>query len=107
MKLRFVKFLTSRENEIEKKEKEDEIPRFATTQLGRDQSPVPLPLSSLYHFRSLPPSAPPARALYRPSFPSATGRKSDVLQLSFPQLFCFFPLLLHKITEAEERGGRG
>ena len=38
MKLHFVKFLTSRENEIEKKEEEAIITYFATTQLGRVQS---------------------------------------------------------------------
>lgn len=47
MKLRLVKFLTSRENEIEKKEEEGRSPIITcstTSQPGRSQTPLPLPL---------------------------------------------------------------
>ena len=65
MKLRFVKFFTSRENEIEKKEeggRRSNISCLAVTQLGRSQSPrsrSPLLFSSSLHHSILPPSTRP------------------------------------------------
>ena len=82
MKLRFVKFLTSRGNEIEKKEEEAPITHFATTQLDRGQShlscsrPPPFIISVL--FSPTTPHPP------LPSFPSATGQEINILQLSLP-----------------------
>ena len=61
MKLRFVKFFTSRENEIEKKEGgEGRSPAIAcsVTQLARNHSPAPALPFSLHHF-ILPPSTQP------------------------------------------------
>ena len=65
MKLRFVKFFTSRENEIEKKEEGGRSTALAcstVTQLARSHSPASAPRSCLHHFHSssLHP-APPAR----------------------------------------------
>ena len=71
MKLRFVKFLTSRENEIEKKEeggRRSNISCPSATQLGRGQSPRSRPhfcflfLSSFLLYSPLHP-APPTRNL--------------------------------------------
>ena len=101
MKLRFVKFLTSRENEIEKKEEEATITYFATTQLGRGQSHRSRPPPSIPLF--LPPPRPTTPHPPPPSFPSATCRESNILQLSLPAVL-LLPSLFHKITEAEESG---
>ena len=98
MKLRFVKFLTSRENEIEKKEEEATITYFATTQLGRGQSHRSRPPPSIPLF--LPPPRPPTPHPPPPSFPSATNRESNILQLSFPS--CSASLfLLHKLPKQQ------
>lgn len=101
MKLRFVKFLTSRENEIEEKEDEDGTTTSTILPPGRDQS---LPSTSLLppSPHSLPPPVPPPAPL-PPSLSSATCRKNNILQLSLPSCSAS-PFLLHKITEAEERG---
>ena len=108
MKLRFVKFLTSRENEIEKKEEEGPtLHALLSSQLGRGQSH----LSRSYLL--LPPSftislhpAQLPRTLRRPAPPPPrTGR---AIFSSYPLSSCSAsPFLLHKITEATERGGRG
>ena len=90
MKLRFVKFFTSRENEIEKKEEEEVgLPlRALLPPAGRGQS-LCSTSSSLHRFCSLSlHPVPPARIL-RPSLPSATDRESNALQLSPPQLSRF------------------
>lgn len=82
----------------------------ATTQPGRSQSSRPLPFPLLFSFSLIIPfsssPAPPTYLLLRPSLSAATCRESNILQLSLHQLFCF-SLLLHKITEVVERGGRG
>ena len=66
--------------------------------------PEPASTSLLpHHFRSL--FFHPSRPSTAPACPSATDRKSDVLQLSYPSCSAS-PFLLHKITEAEERGGK-
>ena len=70
MKLRFVKFFTSRENEIEKKEEGGRSPTttcLAATQLSRSQSPPSFPLlfsflfiiSALLSLHPAPLAAPP------------------------------------------------
>ena len=75
MKLRLVKFLTSRENEIENKEEggrsRTTITLSAIAQLGRSHSPAPAPLPPSFHTIpfSLPPPVPPARILRRPAPP--------------------------------------
>ena len=88
MKLRFVKFFTSRENEIEKKEEGGRSTALAcstVTQLARNHSPAPAPRSSLHHSHSLSlHPAPPTYLLRRPSLSAATGRESNALQLSPP-----------------------
>lgn len=74
-------------------------------QVGRGRSPASAFTSSpptSFHFLSLHPS-PPARILRRqPILRHGSGEPN--LQLSFPAV-PLLPLLLHKITEAEERGG--
>ena len=108
MKLRFVKFFTSRENEIEKKEgggrRSTAITCSTTSQLARSHSPrfrSPLLSSSFPFF--LPPPSPISPLLHHSSFSSVTGRESKTLQLSLPSCPAS-PFFLHKITEAEERG---
>lgn len=105
MKLRFVKFFTSRENEIEKKEEGTAIACSAVTQLGRGKGsrsssrpPLQLPFS-------LPPPSPTS-----PQFPHSPAclppRVGRVRTSSYPLSSCSAsPFLLHKNTKAEERGG--
>ena len=94
MKLRFVKFFTSRENEIEKKEGGEGRSRTtivcSVTQLAR--SPLPalvLLFSSSFPFS--PSTQPHQPASPRPSLSAATDRESNALQLSLPQLSRFSP----------------
>ena len=77
MKLRFVKFLTSRENEIEKKEeggRRTNIACLAATRPVRSQAPAPR--YSFHHHSSLPPPAPTSPHPPPPSFPAATCRRA-------------------------------
>lgn len=85
--------------------------RRTRTELQRPPSSRPVAA------RACPPPPPPAitRPFPPPVFstrpsppqlPSATGQESNVLQLSPPSCSAS-PFLLHKITEAEERGGKG
>lgn len=106
MKLRFVKFFTSRENEIEKKEEEGSTTTACSTipQPGRDHSP-PLPLSSpsslhLSHSLSLHP-APPTYLLRRPSLSAATYRESNILQLSPPPAVPLLPFFFIKLLKQQ------
>ena len=108
MKLRFVKFLTSRENEIEKKEEggsSTTIARSAITQPGRGQSLCYILLlpSSFY---SLPPPIPTSP---HPPPPTCLPPRNGRVRLSSYLLpsCSASPFLLHKIPEAVERGGRG
>lgn len=108
MKLRLVKFFTSRENEIEKEEEGGRRPNIsclAVTQPGRGQSPLPLPFPSFsHHFRPpLPPPAPPTYLLLRSSLSAATCRQAVCPGYLLPSCPTS-PFLLHKITEAEKRG---
>ena len=110
MKLRFVKFFASRENEIEEKEKEDchcvfyrhpAGPRSGLPPRSHLSPPAitPLPLHPV----------PPARSHHRPSLPSATCRESNILQLSLPSCSAS-PFLLHKLLKqqsVERRTGAG
>ena len=81
MKLRLVKFLTSRENEIEKKEeggRSTTITRPSATQPGRNQSSCPLPDLTLLlpsSFLPLPPPSPRQPATCRSSLSAATCRQ--------------------------------
>ena len=103
MKLRFVKFFTSRENEIEKKEEGGRSTALAcstVTQLARNHSPAPaLPLlPSSFHSLSLHP-APPTYLLRRPSLSAATGRESNALQLSPPPAVPLLPSFFIKLPK--------
>lgn len=102
MKLRFVKFFTSRENEIEKKEKEDGATMPVVIPPARGQS-LCSTSSSRHHFPFLflhP--APPARLLRHSLPPPRVGRAMSSSYLRHSRSASSF--LLHKITEAEERG---
>ena len=74
MKLRFVKFFTSRENEIEKKEeggrKEPAITCSSITSLARGQSSLPLPLL----FSPLSSSFPSSSPSIQPTSPHPTAQ---------------------------------
>ena len=109
MKLRLVKFFTSRENEIEKKEGgEGRSPAIAcsVTQLARNHSPrfrSPL-LSSSFPFFLPPPS---------PTSPHPTAQlvgrhvSGEQCPPAIPSPSCpASPFFLHKITEAVKRGGK-
>lgn len=107
MKLRLVKFLTSRENEIEKKEEgEGALPSCVLPPpgCGLGQSPAPFSLSSSLHLSILsflsPASPQPAVPACRP--PRAA---KQLLQLSLSSCSAS-PFLLHKITEAARYGIR-
>ena len=70
MKLRFVKFLTSRENEIEKKEeggRSTTITCSSATQSARGQSPLPLPFPLLFSFPLIISVLSPSTQLHRPA----------------------------------------
>ena len=103
MKLRFVKFLTSRENEIEEKEKEDCHCVFYRHPARPRPEPMRYLLLPSSFPSSLPPPSPTSPLLHHSSFSSATGRESNTLQLSLPSCSAS-PFLLHKITETAERG---
>ena len=107
MKLRFVKIFTSRENEIEKKEeggKRTNIAFLATT----PARPRPEPLFRSRHHPAIIPTLFSSTQSHQPTpsvahLSAATGRESNILQLSFSSCSAS-PFLLHKITEAAERG---
>ena len=109
MKLRFVKFFTSRENEIEKKEggggRSPAITRSTTSQLARNHSPAPALPFSLHHFILSPSTQPrqPTSSVAPACRPPRVGRaifSSYLLPSCSASSF-----LIHKITEATERGG--
>ena len=111
MKLRFVKFFTSRENEIEKKEEGGRRPNITcstATQLGRAQRSrsAPAPRSSLHHSHSL--SLHPAHqpASPRPSLSAATDRESNALQLSPPPAVPLLPSFFIKLPKRKSVEGR-
>ena len=110
MKLRFVKFFTSRENEIEKKEEGGRSTALAcstVTQLARNHSPAPAPRSSLHHSHSLSlHPAPPTYLLRRPSLSAATGRESNALQLSPPPAVPLLPSFFIKLPKRKSVEGR-
>ena len=96
MKLRFVKFFTSRENEIEKKEeggrRSTAITCSTTSQLARSHSPrfrSPLLSSSFPFF--LPPPSPTSPHPPPPGLSAATDRESNALQLSPPPAVPLLP----------------
>ena len=60
---------------------------------------APPPPPTIVTALSSPTSAPPARTHHRPSFPSATGRKSDVLQLSLAIVVLLLPSFFIKLLE--------
>ena len=108
MKLRFVKFSTSRENEIERKEEGEGLTLRA---LLPSASPRPelrfspaLP-SYLHHSYSLPPPSPTSP---HPPPPQLTLRHVSGERCPPATLAIVVPLLpfLHKITEAEEWKGK-
>ena len=109
MKLRFVKFLTSRENEIEKKEEGGRRSKPAIMRSTVPARPQPA-LRSRSHFCFLflsPfPSSSPSTNLPPPP-PQLVGRHGLPSSCpSYPSPRCSAsPFLLHKITEAVERGG--
>ena len=72
----------------------------------RPELPLPLPPSSLHHSILSPSTQPHQPASRRPSLSAATCRKIVVPAISSPSCPAS-PFLLHKITEAEERGGKG
>ena len=110
MKLRLVKFLTSRENEIEKKEeggRSTTIMRSASTQPGRSQSPAPFSLSSSLHLSTLSSSTILRQQVSSPPFQLVGRHVPPSSCSSYPSSSCFAsPFLLHKITEATRYGGR-
>ena len=102
MKLRFVKFLTSRGNEIEKKEEEKEVQHYVSCHPPARPRPEPRPAPvspPAIIPSSLPPPAPLARILRRPSLLAATDRESNILQLSPPQLFRSSPFFFIKLPK--------
>ena len=99
MKLRFVKFLTSRENEIEKKEEEAIITYFATTQLGRVQSHLSCsrPPPSII---SPSPSTHPHQSASSAAPASPPPRAGRAIFSSYPLPSCSAsPFLLHKLPK--------
>ena len=102
MKLRFVKFLTSRGNEIEKKENEDGTTApTAIIPPGRDQS---LPSASLLppSSRSLPPPVPPSTA---PACPSPRVRRATSSSYPFPAVL-LLPFFFIKLLKQQSVAGR-
>ena len=77
----------------------------AATQLGRGQSHLSRSYLLLPPSFTISPTRPTSPHPPPPSFPSATGQKSNILPLSLPSCSAS-PFLIHKITEASERGGR-
>ena len=109
MKLRFVKFFTSRENEIEKKEgggRSRITIACSVTQLARNHSPAPALPFSLHHSHSL--SLHPAHqpASPRPSLSAATDRESNALQLSPPPAVPLLPSFFIKLPKRKSVEGR-
>ena len=104
MKLRFVKFLTSLENEIEEKEGED-CHCVLCHPPARPRPELTLHLllpSSFLSFLPPNPTSLPSPPQLAP--PPRVGR---AMSSSYPSPSCpASPFLLHKITEAEERGGK-
>ena len=88
MKLRFVKFLTSRENEIEKKEEGGQRLKLQYL-FSPGQAAALLPLLPPPSIISLSPTRPTSPHPLPPNLSAATGQKSNILQLSPPQLFRF------------------
>ena len=85
------------------------LPSRAPPQPGRSQRPPPpRSCSPPFIISVLSPStpSPPACAFYRPASPSP--RAGRAILSSYPSSGCSAsPFLIHKITEASERGGRG
>ena len=112
MKLRFVKFFTSRENEIEKKEggegRSPAITRSTTSQLARSHSPASAPRSCLHHFHSssLHP-APSARSSTTPvSPPPRNGRAMPSSYPSPPPAIPLLPSFFIKLLKQHSVEGR-
>ena len=102
MKLRFVKFLTSRENEIEEQEDVDEI--TVSTIPGPAAPRACPPSSSSHHHPALFPSLPSCPSTASACPPPRVGR---AMSSSYPlPSHPASPFLLHKIPEATERGGK-
>lgn len=107
MKLRLVKFLTSHENEIEKKE-EGRLPSCVLPPPGCGRGHSPLCSRSPPPFifpLSLPPPFSASKCPLRRSSLSAATCRQAVAPAIPPQLFRF-SFLLHKITEAARYGIR-
>ena len=108
MKLRLVKFFTSRENEIEKKEEEEGAgspSRAPSPSQPATIAPLLLSPSPFIISFSLPPPSP---ANLPPPSPQLVGRHGSGEQCppAIPSPSCpASPFFLHKITEATERGG--
>ena len=101
MKLRFVKFLTSRENEIERKEEGGRSTALAcstVTQLARNHSPAPALPFSLHHFILSPSTQPrqPTSSVAPACRPPRVGRArlSSYPSPAVPLLPSFFIKLL-------------
>ena len=106
MKLRLVKFFTSRENEIEKKEEEEGAgspSRAPSPSQPATIAPLLLSPSPFIISFSLPPPSP---ANLPPPSPQLVGRHVPENSCSsYPSPSCSAsPFLLHKITETAERG---
>ena len=99
MKLRFVKFLTSRENKIEKKEEGGPTLR-ALPQPGQSaaRATSPAPISSSLHRSPFPPPVPPARILRHPASPPPRVRRAIFSSYPSPAvlLLSFFFIKLPK-----------
>ena len=98
MKLHFVKFLTSRENEIEKKEEGGRRLKFQCL-FSPGQSAARLPLSpSFLHRSPFPPPVPPARILRHPASPPPRVRRAIFSSYPSPAvlLLSFFFIKLPK-----------
>ena len=106
MKLRFVKFFTSRENEIEKKEEGGPtLHALLSPARPRPESPLLPPFFSVIPLSS---STRPTNLLFLRRPASPPPRAGRAIFSSYLRPSCSAsPFLLHKITEAEERGGRG
>lgn len=108
MKLRFVKFLTSRENEIEKKEGGGRSPTItcsAVTQSARSQTPLPFSPSSLHHFILPPPPGPTSPLLHHSQFLLRHGSGEQCPPAIPPPAVLLLPSFFIKLPKQQSVAG--